>query len=141
MECYHWSFLLCFFFNWNTVDLQYCVSFRCIAQLFSFMCISYMYYMFWFFNRLLQSIEYSSLRHTVGPCWLPILYIVVYISFLPLILLETKGLWDLPGGPVVKTALPLQGAQFPPLVGELRSWMLQGIAVSLPTQKKDKRIW
>ena len=84
------------------------------------MYVSYMYYMFRFFNRLLQNIEYSSLCYTVGPSWLPILFIVVYISFLPLIL-ETKGLWDFPGGPVVKTVRPLQGAQYPPLVGELRS--------------------
>ena len=29
--------------------------------------------------RLLQDIEYSSLCYIVGPCWLPILYIVVCI--------------------------------------------------------------
>ena len=29
--------------------------------------------------RLLQNIEYSSLCYTVGPYWLFILYIVVYI--------------------------------------------------------------
>ena len=29
--------------------------------------------------RFLQNIEYSDLWYTVGPCWLPILYIVVYI--------------------------------------------------------------
>ena len=34
--------------------------------------------------------------------------------------------WDVPGHPVAKTpALPKQGAQFPSLVRELRSWMLQ----------------
>ena len=37
--------------------------------------------------RLLQNIEYSSLCYTVGPCWLSILYIVV---------------WGFPGGAVVK---------------------------------------
>ena len=32
-----------------------------------------------FHDRLLQDFEYSSLCYTVGPCWLSILYIVVYI--------------------------------------------------------------
>ena len=41
-------------------------------------------YFFFFFQillpyRLLQSIEYSSLCYPAGPCWLSILYIVVYI--------------------------------------------------------------
>ena len=40
---------------------------------------------------------------------------------------------DLPGGPVVKTVLPVQGAQVQPLVGELRSLMSQGVA----KQRKD----
>ena len=30
-------------------------------------------------NRLLQKIEYCLLGYRVGPCWLPILYIVVCI--------------------------------------------------------------
>ena len=29
--------------------------------------------------RLLQNIKYSSMCYTVGPCWLPILYVVVCI--------------------------------------------------------------
>ena len=29
-----------------------------------------------FLYRLLQNIEYRSLWYTVGPCWLPILYVV-----------------------------------------------------------------
>ena len=32
-----------------------------------------------FHYSLLQGIEYSSLCYTVGPCWLSILYRVVYI--------------------------------------------------------------
>ena len=36
-------------------------------------------------------------------------------------------LGDFPGGPVVKTVLPLQGVWVPPLVGELRSYMLLGV--------------
>ena len=42
-----------------------------------------------------------------------------------------KGEGNCPGGPVVKTlesVLPLQGAQGPSLVGELRSHMLRGEA-------------
>ena len=35
---------------------------------------------------------------------------------------------DFPSGPVVKTVLPLQGAQVRSLVGELRSHMLRGAA-------------
>ena len=31
--------------------------------------------------RLLQNTEYSSQCYTVGPCWLPILYIVVCICY------------------------------------------------------------
>jgi len=30
-------------------------------------------------DKLLQDIEYSSLGHTVDPCWLCILYIGVYV--------------------------------------------------------------
>ena len=41
---------------------------------------------------------------------------------------------DFSGGPVVKTALLLQGAQVPSLVGELRSRMLCGMA------KKKKKV-
>ena len=40
---------------------------------------------------------------------------------------------DFPGGPGVKTALPLQGAQVQSLVGKLRSHMPCGVA-----QKKKK---
>ena len=32
--------------------------------------------------------------------------------------------WDFPGGPVVKTALSVQGSKVRPLVGKLRSHML-----------------
>ena len=39
---------------------------------------------------------------------------------------------DFPGGPVVKTLLPLQGARVPSLVGELRSPMAR------PKKKKKK---
>ena len=34
--------------------------------------------------------------------------------------------WDFPGGPVVKTALPLQGPRVQSLVGELKSYMPWG---------------
>ena len=35
--------------------------------------------------------------------------------------------WDFPGGPVAKTALPVQAAQVLSVVGELRSHMLQDV--------------
>ena len=44
-----------------------------------------------------------------------------------------NNLEDFPGGPVVKTMLPMQGVQFRSLVGELRSHLLYGAA------KKDKK--
>ena len=37
----------------------------------------YIYFQILFHYRLLQDIEYSSLCYTVGPCCLPILYILV----------------------------------------------------------------
>ena len=44
-----------------------------------------------------------------------------------------NNLEDFPGGPVVKTMLPMQGVQFRSLVGELRSHLLYGAA------KKEKK--
>ena len=77
------------------------VSFRCTEKWFSYtsiyicmciyvyiyVCVIYIYinkYIYILFQilfpyRLLENIEYSSLRYTVGPCWLSILYIVVWI--------------------------------------------------------------
>ena len=43
--------------------------------------------------------------------------------------------WDFPGGPVVKTVLPLQGARVRSLVRELRSCSLRGAAKKTPKQK------
>ena len=41
----------------------------------------YLYpYLYLYLYRLLQNIEYSSLCYTVGPCWLSILYIVMYVN-------------------------------------------------------------
>ena len=39
----------------------------------------YILFHIFFLNRLLQNIEYSPLSYAVGPCWLSVLYIVVYI--------------------------------------------------------------
>ena len=41
--------------------------------------LSYIYKIFIFLYRLLQNVEYSSQNHTVGPYWLSLLYIVIYI--------------------------------------------------------------
>ena len=75
--------LLIYLFSWSIVDLQRCVSFRCTAQWFSFIYIYvYIYILFQilFLYRLLQNIVYSFWCCTVGPCWLPILYIVLWID-------------------------------------------------------------
>ena len=40
---------------------------------------TYILFQILFPYRLLQDIEYISLCYTVGPCCLPILYIIVYI--------------------------------------------------------------
>ena len=41
---------------------------------------------------------------------------------------QYKELEGLPAGPVMKTALPVQGVWVPSLIGELRSCMLPGMA-------------
>ena len=74
-------FLVFFFFNlnfilsWSIVDLQCCISFTCTAKWFSYtVFIIHMLYTVFillqilFSYRLSQSIEYSSLCCTVGPC-------------------------------------------------------------------------
>ena len=58
--------------NSNIFDLQCCVSFSIVIhskviQLYIFQIL--------FHFRLLQDIERSSMCHTVGPCWLSILFI------------------------------------------------------------------
>ena len=61
------------------VDLQCCVSFRGTANWFSYTYTCIYSFQILFPYRSLQSIEQSSLCYTVGPCGLPILYIVVCI--------------------------------------------------------------
>ena len=73
---------ICFY--WAIVNLQCCVSFKCTAKWFSYTYIYivihiYILFQILFHYRLLQNTEYSSLCYTVGPCCLPILYIVVCI--------------------------------------------------------------
>ena len=52
-----------------------------------------------------------------------------------------KGMRDFPGLPVFKDSEPsMQGAQVPPLVGELRSHMLCGMAEKI-FFKKEGRVW
>ena len=69
----------------NVFSLRHCVSFRGTANVFSdtfsyiYMCmhtyIEIILFQILFHDRLLQDVEYSSLRYTVGPCCLPVLYI------------------------------------------------------------------
>ena len=40
--------------------------------------------------------------------------------------LKSTHIWDLPGSPVVKTVIPLQGASVLSLMREIRSHMLHG---------------
>ena len=66
------------------VDLLYCVNFCCVANdSVLFICIYIMYtytlLKIIFTYKLLQNTEYISLCYTVGPYWLPILYIAVCI--------------------------------------------------------------
>ena len=56
-----------------------CVGFRCTAKWFSYTCVSIPFPIFFPF-RLLQNIEQSSLCYTVGPCWLSIFNVVMFMS-------------------------------------------------------------
>ena len=69
--------------------------------------------------RLLQNIEYSSLCSTVGPCWLPILYIAVYNC-----LSQTSNLSLPPLSPLVTISL------YSMSVGLLKTWNASRICVS-----------
>ena len=73
-------FILKFIFYWTIVDLQCCVSFRCMAKWFICMyTYTFIRFQILFPCKLSQNIEQSSLCYTVGPCWLSILCIVVCI--------------------------------------------------------------
>jgi len=63
-------------FYWG-INLQCCISFWCTIQWFNYTGI----YSYSFLYSLLQSIEYSSLCYTVGPC-LSVLNIIVCICYL-----------------------------------------------------------
>jgi len=80
------------FFNWSITELPCCVNFCCTADSYIYMNVYiYIYilylcvYIYIFFlcisfhDGLSQDIEYSSLCHTVGPCCLSILYVIVCI--------------------------------------------------------------
>ena len=68
-----------FFFNWCIIDLQCYVNFCCTAKWFSYMYIYVLLLNILFHCGLSQDIEYRSLCCTVGPCCLPILYILISI--------------------------------------------------------------
>ena len=65
--------------DWSTVDLQYCVNFRCSDLVIYIYIYIYILFQILFHYRLLQNTEYSSLCYTVNPCFLPILCVVVCI--------------------------------------------------------------
>ena len=69
-----------FFINWNTIDLQCHLSFRCIASDSIIHIRISIILLIIFLYLLLQNIEYSSLCYTVGPHWLSILDIAVSIN-------------------------------------------------------------
>ena len=75
----HWNLLLwqlrpplyklTFFFCWNIIDLQYCISFRGIAKWLNYtdVCIYLYSFSLLFHDYLLWDIEYGSLCYTVNP--------------------------------------------------------------------------
>ena len=71
------TFLKKLFLYWTVVDLQCCVGFSKVIQLYMYMCL----FFFRFFPyRSAQNIEQNSLCYTVGPCWLSILYRAVFVN-------------------------------------------------------------
>ena len=64
--------------TWCAIDLQCSFTFKCIAKWFS-NAHTHILSQILFPYRLLQETEHSTLSNTVGPYWLFILYIVVYI--------------------------------------------------------------
>ena len=94
-------YCLWIFKNWSIVNLQCCVSFRCTAQWFNYMCVcvcvcvcACVLFQILFPYGLLQSIPYSFVCYTAGPCWLSVLYIVVLVDFLMMPIL-TSVRWSL----------------------------------------------
>ena len=85
--------LLKLIFNWNIIDLQYHVSFRCAAQWFSYIYIHTLC-QYLFPCSLLQSMS-IILHVTVGPYWLSVLYIVVaqFVKNLPA--MQETWVWSL----------------------------------------------
>ena len=82
-------FLFSFLFkNWSIIDLHCVLTSRIqrneSVYLYTFQIL--------FHYRLWQNIEYDSLGSTVGPCWLPIFYMVVCISIFWTLLLNSKSI-------------------------------------------------
>ena len=76
--CYHCTMIEMpahSFLNWSIVDLQYCVSFSCIAK-----WLSYIFFQI-LFHKLLQDIEYSSLCYTVKSLLFTLCTVVCICSF------------------------------------------------------------
>ena len=87
------------FLNWSIVNLQCCISFGCTAEWFRYIyvCVCVYIYIYiyiyihiyiyillqiLFHYRVLQDTEYSSLCFTVGPCCLPILFNLFFLTSL-----------------------------------------------------------
>ena len=66
------------FKNWSIVDLQCCVSFRCTANIYTYVLFQVL-----FPYRLLQNTECSSLCYTVCPCCLCFIYSNMYHLLIP----------------------------------------------------------
>ena len=76
------------FFNWNIVNLQWCISFR-YTVIHIYVCIYihtciyvYIFFLRYFFLRgLMQNIEHSFLCYIVGTFCLSILHMLVWIWY------------------------------------------------------------
>ena len=92
--------LILILFYWNIVDLQCCVNLYCTKNC-SVLHTCILFHILFHYG-LSHVTEYSSLYYPVGPCFLSILYILVYIAnhkYLsipptPLFPLITRGLFS-----------------------------------------------
>ena len=77
--CLFLFFILFYLFIFIDVQLIYKVELvSCVQQSDSVIHIYILFHILFYYG-LLQDVEYSSLGHTVGPCCLSILYVVVCI--------------------------------------------------------------
>ena len=95
---FHWAMTrtpLIFFFNWSIVDWQCCVSFSCTAKWFGYICN-------WKDFRFFSIIDYYKIlsivpwANTVGPCYLSVLYSVMWICWWQVLSPHSLSLKGLP---------------------------------------------